>query len=84
MHMIGAQMAEVCHPPKLLQQAQTHEHWADCRERAVARLELKVKQLEDQHRTDEVTRLRSATHYLRHAAFRDRLHAAELRQAAQR
>jgi hypothetical protein len=52
--MIGAQMAEVCHPPKLPQQAQALEHWADCRERAVARLELKVRQLEDQHSTDEV------------------------------
>lgn len=83
MHMIGAQMIDVCHPPELLQHAQALERWADCRERAVARLELKIKQLEDQRRTDDATRLRSATHYLRQAAVRDRLHAAELRRAAQ-
>jgi hypothetical protein len=81
MHMIGAQMIEVCRPPELLQQAL--EHWADCRERAVARLELKIRQLEDQRRTAEATRLRSAAKYLREAAVRDRGHAAELRRAAQ-
>ena len=81
--MIGAQMIEVCRPPELFQHAQALEHWADCRERAVARLELKIRQLEDQHRTDEATRLRSAARYLRQAALRDRLHAAALRRAAQ-
>jgi hypothetical protein len=84
MHMIAAQMAEICHPLKLLQQAQALEHWADCRERAVARLELKISHLENQRRTDEATRLCSAAHYLRQAAVRDRLHAAALRRAAQR
>ncbi len=79
--MIGAQMIEVCRPPELLQQAL--EHWADCRERAVARLELKIRQLEDQRRTDEAARLRSAARYLRQAAVRERLHAAALRGAAQ-
>jgi hypothetical protein len=80
MHMIGAQMIEVCHPPEFLQHAQALEHWADCRERAVVRLELKIRQLEDQHRTDEANRLRSAARYLRQAAVRDRIHAAELRR----
>jgi hypothetical protein len=75
-------MIEVSHPPELLQHAQALEHWADCRERAVARLELKVSQLEDQDRTDEADHLRSAAHYLREAAVRDRRHAAELRRMA--
>jgi hypothetical protein len=83
MYMIGAQMIEVCHPPELFQHAEALEHWADCRERAVARLELKIKQLEDERRTDEATRLRSAAQYLRAAALCDRTRAAELRQAAQ-
>jgi hypothetical protein len=81
--MLSAQMIEVCHPPELLRQAQALEHWANCRERAVARLELKVKQLEDQHQTDEATRLRAAARYLREAAVRDRRQAAELRRMAQ-
>lgn len=81
--MLSMQMIELCHPPELLQHAQALEHWADCRERAVARLELKIRQLEDQRRTDEATRLRSAAHYLRKAALRDRTRAAELRRAAQ-
>ena len=82
--MFGVQMIELCHHPGLLQQAQVLEHWAECRERAVARLELKVKLLEDQHQTDEATRLRSAARYLRNAALRERVHAAELRRVAQR
>ena len=76
-------MIELCHPPELLQHAQALEHWADCRERAVARLELKIRQLEDQRRMDEAARLRSAAHYLCKAALLDRIRAAELRRAAQ-
>jgi hypothetical protein len=76
-------MIEVCDQPELLQQAQALEQWADCRERAVARLELKIRHLEDQRGTDEANRLRSAAHYLREAAVRDRRHAAELRRMAQ-
>jgi hypothetical protein len=83
MKMCGVQMIEVCEHPELLQQAQVLEQWADCRDRAIARLELKIEQLENQHRTDEATRLRSAARYLRGAALRDRLHAAELRRKAQ-
>ncbi len=78
--MIGAQMIEVCHPLELLQHAHALEHWAACRERAVARLELKTRKLEDQHRMAEANRLRSAARYLRQAAVRDRLHAAQLRR----
>ena len=81
--MVGAQMIELCQHPELLQQAEALEHWADCRERAVARLELNVKRLVDQKRADQAARLRFAAHYLREAAVRDRLHAAELRRAAQ-
>jgi hypothetical protein len=77
-------MIELCHPPKPLQYAQALEHWADCRERAVARLERKVERLLDQRRVDQAARLRFAALYLRQAAIRDRLHAAELRRAAQR
>ena len=73
-------MIEVCHPPELLQHAQALAHWADFRERAVARLEFKIRPLEDQRRTAEATRLRSAARYLRQAAVRDRIHAAELRR----
>lgn len=82
--MFGAQMIELCHRPELLQQAQALEHWAECRERAVARLERKVERLVDQSRADQAARLWSAAHHLRQAAIRDRLHAAELRRAAQR
>ncbi len=81
--MYGVQMIELCHQPELLQQAQALEHWAECRERAIAKLKLKVKQLEAHHRMDEAIRLRAAAHYLRQAAARDRRHAAALRQAAQ-
>ncbi|WP_162820790.1 hypothetical protein [Microvirga calopogonii] len=76
-------MIELCHQPELLQQAQALEHWAECRERAVAKLELKVKQLEAHNRVDEGIRLRAAAHCLRQAAVRDRRHPTALRQAAQ-
>jgi hypothetical protein len=77
-------MIELCHPPDLLQQAQALEHWAECRERAVARLECKVERLLDQKRVEQASRLRCAACYLRHAALREHLHAAALREAAQR
>lgn len=77
-------MIKTCHPPEPFQQAQALEHWADCRERAVARLERKVERLLAQKRADQATRLRFAAQYLRQAALRDRLHAAELRRATQR
>jgi hypothetical protein len=72
--MLGAQMIELDRPPELIRQAQALEQWADCRERAVARLELKAKKLEDQHQTDEAIHLRSAAQYLREAAVRERRH----------
>jgi hypothetical protein len=78
------QMIELCHPPDLLQQAQALEHWAECRERAVARLQRQVERLLDQKRVEQAARLRCAAHYLRHAALGERLHAAALREAAQR
>jgi len=82
--MLGAQMIRsCCHPPELVKHAQALDHWAVCRERAVARLELKDKQLEDQHQTDEAIHLHSAAHYVREAAVRDQRHAAELRRMAQ-
>ena len=76
-------MIKICHPPEPLQQAQALEHWADCRERAVARLERKIERLLDQKRVEQAARLRCAVRYLRHAALRERLHAAVLRKAAQ-
>ena len=81
--MPRVQMMASCHPSDLLQKAQALEHWAAARERAVARLELRVKRLEDQKRVDQAARLRCAAHHLRHAALRERLHAAALRKAAQ-
>jgi hypothetical protein len=81
--MLGARMIELCHRPEFLQQAQALEQWADCRERAVMKLELRVERLVEQNRTGQVTRLRLAAHCLRKAAVRDRLHAAALRRAAQ-
>ena len=79
----GVQMIELCHPPDLLQQAQALEHWAECRERAVARLELKVERLARSEASGSGCPSASAAHYLRQAALRDRLHAAALRGAAQ-
>jgi hypothetical protein len=76
----GAQMIDVCRQSELLQQAQALDRWADCRERAVATLELKVRRLIDQKQADEATRLRFAAHYLHQAALRERLHAAALRR----
>jgi hypothetical protein len=83
MPRFGAQMIQICHPPEPLQHAQALEHWAGCRERAVARLERKVERLLDQKRVGQAARLRCAARYLRHAALRERLHAAALREAAQ-
>ncbi len=80
--MFGAQMIQICHQSEFLQQAQALERWAECRERAVARLELKVKRLADQNQADQAARLRFAADYLRQAAFRDRVQAAALRRAA--
>ena len=76
-------MIELCQQPELSTQAQALEHWADCRERAVARLERKVERLLDQKRVEQAARLRCAAHYLRQAALRERLHDAALREAAQ-
>ena len=81
--MLSTQMIEVCDQPELLQQAQALEHWADCRDRAIARLERRVKHLVEQKREAQAARLQSAAHYLREAAIRDRLHAVALRSAAQ-
>ena len=81
--MCGVQMIELRHLPGPLQHAQALEHWADCRERAVARLERKVERLLDQKRVEQAARLRCAARYLRRAALRERLHAAALREAAQ-
>ena len=82
--MCGVLMTELCHPPILLQQAQALEHRAECRERAVTRLERKIERLVHQSRADQAARLWSAAHHVRQAAIRDRLHAAELRRAARR
>ena len=72
-------MVTICDASEALQQAQALEDWADCRERAIAKLELKVLQLSEQNRTEEVARLRHAARYLHEAALRDRAHAAALR-----
>ena len=82
MSVFGAQMITICDASEALQQAQALEHWADCRERAIAKLELKVQQLLTQNRTEEAARLRYAAHYLHEAALRDRAHAAALRATA--
>jgi hypothetical protein len=82
MSVFGAQMIEICHLSECLQKAQALERWAEGRERAVARLELKVKRLAAQNRADQAARLRFAADYLRQAAFRDRVQAAALRRAA--
>lgn len=79
--MLGAQMIRSCRQSKFLQQAQALERWAECRERAVLRLELNLKRLADQHRADQAAHLRFAAQYLRHAALRDRAQAAALRRA---
>ena len=81
--MLCAQMIEVCDQSELLRHARALEHWADCRERAVARLERRVKHLVEQKREVQDARLQSAAHFLREAAIRDRLHAVALRRAAQ-
>jgi hypothetical protein len=75
-------MITICDASEALQQAQALENWAECRERAVAKLELKVQHLSKQNRTDEAARLRYAARYLHEAALRDRAHAAALRAAA--
>ena len=75
-------MVTVCDASEALQQAKALEHWADCRERAVAKLELKVLQLSEQNRTEEAARLRYAARYLHEAALRDRAQAAALRASA--
>jgi hypothetical protein len=75
-------MVTICDASEALQQAQALEDWADCRERAIAKLELKVLQLLEQNRTEEVARLRYAAQYLHEAALRDRAHAAALRASA--
>jgi hypothetical protein len=75
-------MVTICDASEALQQAQALETWTECRERAVAKLELKVQQLSKQNRTQEAARLRYAAHYLHEAALRDRAHAAALRASA--
>jgi chromosomal replication initiation ATPase DnaA len=84
MSVFGAQMITICDTSEALQQAQALEDWADCRERAIAKLELKVQHLLKQNRAEEAARLRYAAHYLHHAALRDRAQAAALRQSALR
>ena len=75
-------MVTICDASEALQQAQALEHWADCRERAVAKLEPKVLHLLKQNRTEEAARLRYAARYLHEAALRDRAQAAALRASA--
>ena len=75
-------MVTIGDKPEVLQQAQALEHWAECRERAVAKLELKVQQLLKQNQMEEVARVRYAARYLREAALRDRAHVTALRASA--
>ena len=79
---LGAQMVTICDASEVLQKAQALEDWADCRERAVAKLEPKVLHLLKQNRTEEAARLRYAARYLHEAALRDRAQAAALRASA--
>jgi hypothetical protein len=46
-------------------------------------LERKIERLLDRKRVEQAARLRGAARYLRHAALRERIHAAALREAAQ-
>ncbi len=82
MSVFGAQMITICDASEALQQAQALEGWANCRERAVAKLELKVQHLSRQNRMEEAARLRYAARYLYEAALRDRAQAAALRASA--
>jgi hypothetical protein len=80
-NMLGAQMTRSCRQSEFLQRAHALERWAECRERAVLRLDLNLKRLADQGQTDQADHLRFAAQYLRHAAQRDRAQAAALRRA---
>ena len=75
-------MVTICDASEALRQAQALEEWADSRERAIAKLELKVQRLLKQNRAEEVARLRYAAGYLHEATLRDRAHAAALRATA--
>jgi len=75
-------MITICDASEVLQRAQALEDWAECRKRAVAKLELKVQHLLKQNQADEAARLRYAARYLHEATLRDRAHAAAMRASA--